>query len=712
MKWLVMPGILLLLSSVAVMLHAEEPVRNPIDPEWAYHPLSKSPVPKAGRPDETPIDRFLLAKLEPLRLSFSPSADKATLIRRVTFDLTGLPPTPAEVRAFEQDRSPEAFTKVVERLLASPRFGERQATWWLDVVRFAETDGFKSDDFRPNAWRYRDYVIDSFNSNKPINRFIREQIAGDELFPDRPDALVATGFLRHYPDEYNAVNMEQRRQEILNDITDTTASAFLGLTVGCAKCHDHKTDPIPQSDFYRLQAFFAGYFPSSPNLLTGREREEYETRRKEWEQKTAAARKAVDEIEKPYREQEVQRQRKRHTEYVSLLDKPIAERTPLEQQLAAMVELQVNDFKMSPNRMKPDEKEKWEGLKKQIAAADSLKPPAAPIALAMSEVGTTPPPTRLLKRGNWRFPQEEIRPGYLSAIDDRDEDKIVPTAKSSGRRSKLAEWITSDQNPLTARVFVNRVWQQFFGMGIVATPADFGVSGERPSHPELLDWLAADFMKQGWSLKTLVRSIVLSAAYQQSSQGSEAARVKDPDNRLLSHMARKRLDGESIRDAILCVSAQLNLKTGGPGIYPELPAEMKTGQWKPSADVAERNRRSIYVVVKRNIRYPFFALFDSPDRVESCSRRFQTTTAPQALALLNDSLVIGYARQFANRIIKEAGSDRDKQIDLAFMLSLGRTPDTEERALIDKRIPPSKGNEFLIDLCHSLFNLNEFLYVD
>jgi hypothetical protein len=680
------------------------------DPEWAFKPVKRPAVPSMTA--DSPIDALLLAKLKSKALTFVAPADKTVLIRRITMDLTGLPPTPEEIQTFVGDRSSDAYSKLVDRLLASSAFGERQATWWLDVVRYAESDGFKADDPRPNAWRYRDYVIQSFNSDKPFDRMITEQLAGDERFPGDGDALVATGFLRHYPDEYNAVNLEQRRQEILFDITDTTASAFLGITLGCAKCHDHKFDPIAQSDYFRIQAFFAGYFPKDSSLLSGESKAAYEAKRKAWDEKTAAYRAKLEEIEKPYLDKEMQRQRERHVEYVHLMDKPAHLRTPLETQIAAMVAVQVNDVKVTAGKMKPADKQTWEGMKKKIAEHDSIKPPTPPMAMAMGEVGQIPPPTHLLKRGNWRFAREEIKPGYLSAFDDRDEENITPTATTSGRRSKLAAWIASERNPLTARVLVNRVWQQLFGRGIVATPADFGVAGERPSHPELLDWLASEFMAQKWSIKSLYRMIVMSQGYRQSSIPSDDALKHDPDNRLFSRMNRKRLDGETLRDAILAVSGLLNRKSGGPAVFPELPAEVKAGNWKPNSDVSERNRRSVYVAVRRNLRYPLFALFDAPDRNETCSFRYPTTTAPQALALLNDEWIIKQAKAFANRVKTMAGDDDAKRIEAAFRLAYGRPPESEEREAVAKFAANPNSGDPLTGVCHALMNANPFLYID
>ena len=706
--------VLLFAVSVAGLAGSHRPVPD----DWAYRPAPRPAVPAVRNRHavQTPVDAFLLAKLESRGLSFAPPADKATLLRRVSFDLTGLPPTPDELAAFTEDGSPDAYEKVVDRLLASPHFGERVALWWLDLVRFAESDGFKADDPRPNAWRYRDYVIGAFNADKPYDRFVREQLAGDELYPDSPDALVATGFLRHFPDEYNAVNLDQRRQEILNDITDTTAAVFLGLTLGCAKCHDHKTDPITQADYYRMQAFFAGYRPAELPLVPNDRRRGWEAARKAWEEKTAAVRKAMAELERPYREKEAARQRKRFAdEYARLLDVPKDKRTPLEEQLAAMVERQVyvanKDFSRS---MKGEVKERWAVLAGQMARLAKEKPADPPAAMVMTDVGPTAPATHLLKRGDWRKPGEEVVPGFPSAIDDRDAEPDASRHGTTGRRAALAKWLTDPKNPLTARVMVNRIWQHLFGRGIVATAGDFGVTGDRPTHPELLDWLAADFVGHGWSVKHIYRRLVTSTAYRQAARGSDTGMKADPDTRLLWQMPRKRLDGETLRDAMLAAAGTLNPKAGGPSVYPELPAEVKPAGWAVSSDPAERNRRSVYVCVKRNLRYPLFSLFDSPDRTETCARRFVTTTAPQALTLLNDRIVLGVAKTFAARAMKEAGTDAEALTDRIFVLALSRLPTSEERAAVQTYLTKRGGvtTETVTDLCHVVLNLNEFLYVD
>jgi hypothetical protein len=717
-------------SAIALLLVAANsiPAADPLPADWAFRAYTRPAVPEIRNPRSpirNPIDRFLLAKLSEQKLTYAPEADRRTLLRRVYFDLIGLPPSPEQVEVFVTDASADAYEKVVDRLLASPQFGERAALFWLDVVRFAETDGFKADDTRPHAWRYRDYVIKSFNADKPFDRFVQEQIAGDELYPGDPDALVATGFLRHFPDEYNAVNLEQRRYEIVTDITDTTAATFLGLTAGCARCHDHKYDPVTQRDYFRMQAFFAGIWPTDAPLLPRAERAEYETKRAAWEAKTAEVRAALAKLEAPYRAKAQAKERSRFPEeYSKLIDVPFEKRSPLEKQIAAMVERQVYSRSAGDvsRSMKGAEKEQYDALKAKMAELAKEQPPEPPRALAMTDLAE-PPPTKLYKRGDWRKPGEDLAPGFIGVISDRDAD--AKAATTSGRRAELAKWIASKDNPLTARVIVNRLWQQHFGHGLVRTASDFGAGGEKPTHPELLNWLASELANpdrkvggdaQPWSLKHIHRLIVTSVAYRQGARGADAGATADPENKLLWQYPRRRLDGEALRDSMLAVSGQLNPKAGGPSVFPELPAELQKAApgWKPSADPAERNRRSVYVFVKRNLRYPLFALFDAPDRNETCARRFATTTAPQALTLLNDSIVIGFAKTFAARVTKEVGTDREKVIDRATVLALGRPPTTEERSAMLGFLKRHTGTaaEAVVDLCHALLNVNEFLYVD
>ena len=696
---------------VAAMLPAAS-LRAGLPDDWAFQAVPSvalPPVPAEGG-SSNPIDRLVRDRLRQARIEPNRPADSRTLLRRLSFDLTGLAPTAELQTRFER----EGWEKTIDHLLSSSAFGERQAQWWLDLVRFAESDGFKADDRRPHAWRYRDYVIKSLNANKPYERFIHEHIAGDEMFPDDADALTATGFLRHYPDEYNAVNLENRRQEILNDITDTTAQTVLGLTLGCAKCHDHKFDPISQKDYYRIQAFFAGWREVDAPIGEKAARESLVRAFRAWDEKTVDIRRQLEEIEKPYRERFSQKRRSRFPEeYSRLLDIPAEKRTPFESQIAAMVAKQVYaDENGMFSGMKSPDKERQAELKKQLASFGP-RPSTTTLAMAFSEVGVQAPATHLLKRGNWSKKGQEVKPGFLSAFDDRNAEIATPaTGATSGRRTVLAKWLTDPKNPLTARVYANRVWQHYFGRGIVATSEDFGTQGEKPTHPDLLDWLAAEFIRTGWDVKRLHRLIITSATYQQSSTHRADAGKLDPENRLLWKMNRKRLDGETVRDAVLQMAGELNPKAGGPGVFPELPADLKAvAAWPVSTDPAERNRRSVYVCVKRNLRYPLFSAFDAPDRNETCSRRYATTTAPQALMLLNDSVILARAKSFAGRVRNEAGEDSAKQIDSAYRQALGRPASAEEKGVAESFLRESSVDR-LTDFCHSLLNLNEFLFVD
>jgi hypothetical protein len=739
---ILVPGIAVLLACCVPLTADQGRAAEKTAKSWAWQTPVRPDVP--GVKDRcwvrNPIDAFILSKLEANHFGPVAEADRVTLIRRVTLDLTGLPPTPEEVDAFANDSSPDAYERLVDRLLASPAYGERWATFWLDLARYAETDGFKADDPRPDAWRYRDYVIHSLNNDKPYDRFLTEQIAGDERYPDNPNAWIATGFLRHYPDEYNAVNLEQRRQEILNDITDTTAQVFLGITIGCARCHDHKFDPITQEDYYRIQAFFGGFWPTERPIADSPERQR---KQREWEEKTAELRQRMAQLEEPYRQQFHDKRKVRfQKEYQDLLEIPAERRSPLERQLAVMVEKQVGATNDEVSKsMKPEIQKEWKDLATELASFASLKPPAPPTAMSMTDVGPEAAPTYLLRKGDWRRKGHEAKPGYPSAIDGRDADVPKPAngAKSSGRRSALAAWLVRPDNPLTARVMVNRLWQHHFGRGIVATPGDFGAQGDPPTHPELLDWLADEFRAKDWSIKALHRLMVTSATYRQTSRPTPEALRTDPDNKLFCRMNRRRLEGEAIRDAMLAVCGELNPAAGGPSIFPELPLELGNlgGRWKVSP-APERDRRSIYVYAKRNLRYPLFAAHDAPDGNETCSRRDVTTTAPQALILLNSKVTLHQAQAFAGRVLRETDAKPQTVVERAYRLALGRAPDAEESkltlAFLEKQaealrprlkeknlllsplgapdgVDPSFGAA-VVDLCHALMNMNEFIYVD
>jgi hypothetical protein len=683
----------------------------------------------------TPIDAFIAAKLESKNIEPAAPADKITLLRRATFDLTGLPPTPEEVDAFLADHTPQAFEKVVDRLLDSPHYGERWGRHWLDLARYAESEGFKADETRPNAWRYRDYVIHSFNADKPYDRFVQEQIAGDELWPASPEARVATGFHRNYPDESNARVLQQRRQEILDDVTDATGSVFMGLTYGCARCHNHKFDPILHADYYRLQAFFANTAADDHiAMLTGDALAEYRRKRAVWEEKTADIRARMAALAEPARKAAAKDYFDKYPpEIQAMIVKPAAERTPYEWQMYAKARPYLEMGGENGVALKGEPKKQYDALKAELAKFDSINPGELPEGMGMADLGRVAPSTHILAVGVYNHPLDEVQPGFLTLLDPNPA-KIVPPAnvESTGRRTALAKWLTDPDNPLATRVMVNRIWHYHFGKGIVGTPSDFGVMGERPTHPELLDWLAAEFVRGGWSIKHMHRLIMNSAVYQQSSQFREDAAKIDSGNRLLWSFPRHRLEGEAVRDASLLVSGLLNPKVGGPSVFPELPAEMPAprGGWKLSTP-EEQHRRSVYVFIRRNSRYPMLEVFDMPDTHESCPRRDVTTTAPQALTMLNDRVALEWAQSFAGRAL--AAPD---PVERAFRLAYSRPPDSFEKDTVATFLAKQKGviaarlakgeNAALptgaptvndpayaaafVDFCQMLLNSNEFVY--
>ena len=691
---------------------------------WAFQKVVKPAAPAVHRSAwvSNEIDAFILAKLEEKGIRPSAPADKATLLRRATLDLTGLPPTPEEIQAFLADDSPEAWARVVDRLLASPRYGERWARHWLDLARYSDSEGFKSDETRPNIWRYRDYVIDSFNQDKPYDRFIKEQIAGDELYPDDPQALIATGFNRHFPDESNARNLMQRRQEILNDITDVTGATFLGLTYGCARCHDHKFDPILQRDYYRLQAFFANTRIKDNAVLETREhRKAWEQQYADWDSKTRDLRAEMHKLVQPQLDKLYKEAFEKFPEEIQdAVNTAPEKRTPIQWHMyyKAKPQLEHSDEEVA-RRLKGDDARHYGDLKAQLAQFDSIKPPSFPIAQAMIDNESASPKTWVLRVGVYDARQEEVEPGFLTILDPAPA-KIVPPAdgKSSGRRSALARWIASPDNPLTARVMANRIWHYHFGRGIVGTPSDYGVMGERPSNKELLDYLASTFVENGWRVKKMHRLILLSNAYRQSSAWNAESAKTDPSDKLFWRYPRHRLEGEAIRDSMLFIAGRLNFEMHGPGVFPPMPPGVVTrGGWKKDEDPAEANRRSVYVFVRRNTRYPMFEVFDMPDTHESCARRNNTVTPSQALELLNNELTIDWARSFAARIANDTGITPEAQVDRAYHLAYARTPTDAERraalAFLDRQTAIVKDrNVALADFCHALMNSNEFLYVN
>ncbi len=654
---------------------------------WAFQPVKSPPVPAAdganGGWTRNEIDRFILARLRAEGLSPSPEADRRAIARRLYFDLHGLPPTPAEVDAFVADPAPDAYEKLVDQLLASPRYGERWARHWLDLARYAESDGFRLDEYRPTAWRYRDYVVRAFNNDKPYDRFVTEQLAGDEVAPNDPDALAATGFLRHTIYEYNQVDARTQWSEMLNDLTDVSGEVFLGLGMGCARCHDHKFDPILQKDYYRLQAFFAAVLPADDvPLATPEQRGSHAAKLKAWEGATAAIRAEIEAVEAPYKAKGEKTQVGRFPEDIqAMIRKPVAGRTPLEHQLAELAYRQVYfDYGRIEKKMSDADKHKVAALRRSLLEFDRLKPPPLPVGLTVTDVGPVAPPTALPKKA-----AAVVEPGVLTLLDEKP--LAVPTpapgAKSTGRRAALAAWITRPDNPLTARVVVNRVWQQHFGRGLVTTASDFGRLGEKPSHPELLDYLASRFVAEGWSFKKLHRSVVLSATYRQSATAAPPAEGvrKDPENRLLWRASTRRLDAEQIRDAVLAATGELDPAHGGPSVDGVIP------------------RRTVYTRATRNTRDPLLDVFDLPEGFTSTAQRNVTTTPTQALLLFNAQSYLQRARAMATRLQREATSN-DARVALAYRLAYGRPPTDAERgaavaflASQGKRVDPKEGGK-------------------
>ncbi len=693
---------------------------------WAFQPVVKPAVPTVKETAwvRNPVDAFILAKLEDKSLAPSAPADKITLIRRATLDLIGLPPTSAEVQAFVADSSPEAFSKVVDRLLASPHYGERWGRHWLDLARYADSEGFKSDETRPNIWRYRDYVIDSFNADKPYDRFVKEQIAGDEIYPNDAAALVATGFNRHFADESNARNLMQRRQELLNDITDTVSATFIGMTYGCARCHDHKFDPILQRDYYRLQAFFANTrIEDHAALVFGEKKKEYDAKHAIWEEKTKDVRDQMASLAQPMLKAMFKENfDKFPPEIQDSITTSADKRTPIQWQMYYKAKPQVEFTpEEASKKLKGDAKKAYAALNAQLAELTKQYPfPPAPIAQAMIDNDAHAPATHVLSVGVYDAYKEEVQPGFLTILDPNDP-KITPAldGKSTGRRTVLANWLADPKNPLSTRVIVNRVWHYHFGRGIAGTPSDFGIMGERPVNKELLDYLTATFVENGWSLKKLHRMIMLSNAYQQASSYNEAAAKVDPDDKLVWRYNPHRLEGEVIRDSMLQVSGLLNDEMHGPGVFPPLPPGILAtrGGWKDDEPAAESNRRSVYIFVRRNMRYPMIEVFDMPDTHESCARRDVTTTAPQALELLNNEIVMDWARSLAKKVANDSGLTADETVDRAFRLTFSREPSDKERKIArdflakQEKIAGTK-EAAVADLCHMLLNSNEFVYIN
>ena len=719
---------------------------------WAFKLPVQTPPPNVSTNLTNPIDRFLEKTRQEKGLRAAPRADRLTLLRRAYLDLIGLPPTPSETAQFIADNAPGAWERLIDRLLASPHYGERWGRHWLDVARYADSDGFEHDYDRPNAWMYRDYVVRSFNEDKPYNLFIKEQIAGDELERKSDDTMIATGFLRAGPRvHFREKDTPERRFDYLDDVLATIGRGVLGLTVQCARCHNHKFDPIPQKDYYALEAAIFGYVETTYPLVPKEEADAYAKKVAEIDAQIKPLREQIAKIEEPYREKLKAEALKKFPENVQrAVAKSASERTPGEALLATQIlegALNVGGREVE-RAMTPAEAAQRKSLNDRIAALQSQKPKPIPVAdiVTDGDYRFTPlgdgddvigcvkcriqegqgsflhqgpgryevPPSYFLVRGDPNSKGSLMKPGFVTVATYGTPPAEIPPADghTSGRRRALAEWLASRENPLTPRVIVNRIWHHHFGRGIVQTLDNFGKMGDPPTHPELLDWLAVEFMNRGWSIKQIHKLIMTSAAYQMASAYDDSKNIeKDPQNQFLWRFRTQRLDAEIVRDGVLAASGALNLVVGGKPVRPPLPDALVKSTiynvWQNQEDGPEVWRRSLYVYRKRGMAFPMFEVFDMPDPNFSAGRRSVSTVPTQALTLINNEFVLKQAQMFADRVKKEAGDDPVQQIQLAYRIALTRPPDDTELAVATDLV----GSHSLTDLTHVLLNLSEFLYM-
>lgn len=748
---------------------------------WSFQPIQQPKMPETRRKDRvrTPIDAFLISAMAKQKVAFSPDAEKITLLRRASFDLIGLPPTPAETEAFLADTSPDAYEKLIDRLLASPHYGERWGRHWLDVAGYADSDGYSdADPPRAYAYKYRDYVIRSFNEGKPFDRFITEQLAGDELAgitqadtravledEKKRELLIATGFLRMSADGSATpavADIDAVRNQVVADTIKIVSTSLLGLTVGCAQCHDHRYDPIPQTDYYRMRAVLEpAYDPKrwkTPDqrlvsLYTDADRKkaaDIEAEAKKLSDEKAAKQKQyIDEALTKHLEKFDAELRGKLRE---AFDTPKDKRTPEQKKLLAD-NPSVNIHAGVLYQYNPKAADDVKAMDAKIGEIRRRKPPEDFVSV-LTEPADKVPATYLFHRGDPKQPKEAVEPGGLSVLAPAGHGPSFLTkeadVRTSGRRLAFAKWLTSPTNPLVARVLVNRVWLHHFGRGLVNTPTDFGAMGERPSHPELLDWLASDFMQNGWQLKRLHKLIMTSTAYRQSSARNAKFEQRDPENRLYWRKPILRLDAEVIRDSMLAASGSLNTKMFGTPVpvRPDIHGQIVVGEDKTQGDNkmpvesalnGEEFRRSIYIQMRRSRPLAMLNSFDAPVMEVNCEKRQSSTVATQSLMLMNSEFTLDQAARFANRLRKEAGDDAQKQIARAWNVAFGRNPSSTELADASAFLrqqaehlksiePPGDGKskkddkkkalqvapemQPLTSLCQSLLSANEFLYVD
>lgn len=739
---------------------------------WAFQPIEK-PVPPQVKTlaNANPIDLFVTRKLTEKKLSPSPEASRSTLIRRATFDLTGLPPTKTEIDAFLNDQSPGAWERVIDRLLASPQYGERWGRHWLDIAGYADSEGYNDKDVvRPDAWRYRDYVVRSFNSDKPFDQFIIEQLAGDELAgatqanatalansnADALEKLTATAFIRMAPDGTGSSPAAEAAKAANQNITETlkiVSSSLLGLTIGCAECHHHRFDPIPQEDFYRLRAVFAPALDSSHwrnpansrlALLTEADKKIADAIEAEAKKIDVLTNKKGAEISAMIFERVISRLPEKHRKFArETYNTPEKERSPEQVKFITEQFTVINVPKTYGGALQnyvdieKDNKELKASIdlyRNASAAMRNTKPQPDYIRVATENTANPPPLTKVFYRGDHTSPKAEpVSPSDFTVLTKPGSQPIAgndPSLKSTGRRLAYARHLTNGQHPLTARVLVNRFWLHHFGRGIVDTPGDFGLKGSLPTHPQLLDWLAADFMENGWRLKHLHKLIMTSATYRQSSVRRPDHDLVDADNTLLWRMPIQRLEAETIRDSILAVTGKLNRTPFGAPIpvAPTNDGSFVVGGGKISADGREY-KRSVYVQTRRSQPVSMLEVFDAPQMEPNCEIRNSSTITPQSLALMNSNFILTQAKMFADRVVTESGpeANTETRIRHAWQLACGEPPSdaelTELKRLFDEetalfnstkndkdKTPPEK--KALDSLCQVLFQTNRFLYVD
>ena len=692
--------------------HSSEPkVNEETKKFWSFQKVVRPTVPDVDQPQaRNPIDHFVFRKLQQAGLKPAPQASRARLIRRAYYDLTGLPPTPEQVQAFVEDQDPDAYSKLIDKLLESPHYGEKWGRHWLDLVRYAESNSFERDGTKPFVWRYRDYVIRSFNEDKPYDQFLMEQLAGDELEDVTSESIIATGYYRLGQWDDEPADPLLAKYDEIDDILATTCQTVMGLTVNCARCHDHKIDPIPQADYYRLasmfenirrfgvrsdESVFAASVKTLPGDPTKQQVEDYE---KNLRRVDASIEKLVALVEpdfEPVEKEDFQYEMNK----LAIVRKRVGDQ---------ITQKQFNRYRSLLNERK-----------KLIET-----PPGSIRALCVKEEGPKVSPSFVRIRGNPHVTGDAVEPGFISVLSPPEPNIETTFESTSGRRLALAKWLTDTKHPLTARVMVNRIWQYHFGRGIVRTSSDFGFQGSKPTHPELLDWLADEFVQQKWSIKSMHRLMMNSAAYQMDSRFDESAYAKDPANDLFWRFNLRRLTAEEIRDSILKVTGQLNReKMYGPSIFPTMPAEVLAGQsrpgkgWLRSSD-DDKRRRSIYVHVKRSLALPVLSVHDSADTDNTCPIRFITTQSTQALTMMNSEFTNRQAKIFADWVRSKKIKEVEDQVAAILNRVTQRKPSAEEIARGVKLIKQWQDEDSVSQpkaleyFCLLALNLNEFVYVD